>query len=99
MRAIAARSPFSPAEMGASRGKLQVAMVSLSPGAGVREEVLSMASVQDRLAFGERELYWLPSGGVSQSELDLRRIEKLLGSWTMRTKATVEQLCARCIGD
>ena len=33
----------------------------------------------DRLAFGDRELYWLPSGGIRDSELGMKGIEKLVG--------------------
>ena len=56
---------------------------------------LAVATDTDRLAFGERELYWLPSGGTRDSGLNFKAIEKLLGSTTMRTKGTVEQMAAK----
>jgi uncharacterized protein (DUF1697 family) len=95
IRAIAARQPFAPAHMEASGGKLQVAMLSVRPSAQARKSVLALATDSDRLAFGERELYWLPSGGMLESALDLKSIETLLGTQTRRTKNTVEQLCSR----
>jgi hypothetical protein len=57
--------------------------------------VLALATEDDRLAFGERELYWLPKGGTQESALDLKTIDKLLGASTMRTKGTVEQMTAK----
>lgn len=54
-----------------------------------------MTSNEDRLAFGDRELYWLPSGGILDSELDFKVIGKLLGVMTTRTKNTVEQVAAK----
>ena len=42
-----------------------------------------------------RELYWLPSGRMLETTLDLKAIERLLGPLTMRTKNTVEQIAAK----
>jgi uncharacterized protein (DUF1697 family) len=95
VRAIAALDPFPPELIEASNGKLQVDMLEGTPSASVREEVLAHASDQDRLAFGERELYWLPSGGYLESELDLKAIEKLVGRTTRRTMGTVEQIASK----
>jgi uncharacterized protein (DUF1697 family) len=95
VRKIATHQPFEESLIGASKGKLQVMMLSAQPSAGRRKEVLALASDEDRLAFGERELYWLPSGGMLDSELDLKLIGKLLGSTTTRTKNTVEQLATK----
>jgi uncharacterized protein (DUF1697 family) len=95
VRKIAVHQPFEESLVEASKGKLQVAMLSARPAAGTRKQVLTLASDEDRLAFGDRELYWLPSGGMLDSELDLKAIGKLLGLTTTRTKNTVEQLAAK----
>jgi uncharacterized protein (DUF1697 family) len=95
VRAIAAHQPFDKSLIEASQGKLQVTMLSERPPGRVRKEVLAMASDEDRLAFGDRELYWLPSGGILDSALDFKVIGKLLGPMTTRTKNTVEQLAAK----
>jgi hypothetical protein len=80
----------------ASQGKLQVAMLSAQPSPQARQEVLALASDEDRLAFGDRELYWLPSGGILDSVLDFNKgVAKLLGPVTTRTKNTVEQVAAK----
>jgi uncharacterized protein (DUF1697 family) len=95
IRALAAQEPFPPELVESSNGKLQVVLLSSKPTAKVRKEVLALATDEDRLAIGDRELYWLPSGGTRDATLDFRAIEKLLGPSTMRTKGTIEQLAAK----
>jgi uncharacterized protein (DUF1697 family) len=96
VRKIAAHRPFARSLVESSQGKLQVAMFSAKPTAPARKEVLAMASEEDRLAFGDRELYWLPSGGILDSVLDFNKaIRKLLGPMTTRTKNTVEQITTK----
>lgn len=92
VRAIAAAEPFEREQMEASSGKLQVALLGAKPSAADRKAVLALESDADRLAFGEREMYWLPIGGMSDSELDLKEIERRLGAMTVRTKNTIEQI-------
>jgi uncharacterized protein (DUF1697 family) len=95
VRAMAAMRPFADERLRACGGKLQVALLSVPPSPSAREAVLALASESDGLAFGERELYWLPNGGILDSALDLKAIGKLLGAMTMRTKNTIEQLAGR----
>jgi uncharacterized protein (DUF1697 family) len=95
LKAIAAHEPFPSKRVEASKGKLQVSLLDKKPAAATRKKVLALATEQDPLAFGERELYWLPSGGTMESELDRKAIDKLLGPTTMRTKGTVELLAAK----
>ena len=94
---IAAHRPFEPSQLEASKGKLQVALLLEKPGATARRRALSLATDEDRLALSGRELYWLPSGGISESDLDLAALGALLGPTTIRTKGTVEQLVAKFI--
>jgi uncharacterized protein (DUF1697 family) len=92
---IAKQRPFPRKSLDRSEGKLQVALLAAPVPARLRKDVLALETGEDRLAFGDRELYWLPAGGTRASVLDLRSIEKLVGQWTMRTKATVEELSAK----
>ena len=92
---IAAHQPFAKPLIEASKGKLQVMMLTSRLAAGARKQVLGLASDEDRLAFSEREMYWLPSGGILDSELDFKVVGKLLGSATTRTKNTIEQLATK----
>jgi uncharacterized protein (DUF1697 family) len=95
VKAIAAHDPFPAQLVKASAGKLQVLLLAGKPAAQTRGSVLALATGKDRLAILERELYWLPSGGISDSALDLKAIEALLGKTTTRTKGTVDQIAAK----
>ncbi len=97
--AIAAREPFTASHLAASTGKPQVALLDAAPPAAVRRQVLSFSSEQDRLAIEGRELYWLPRGGISGSELDWKAIGAAgLGPTTVRTKVTIDQFAAKHFG-
>jgi uncharacterized protein (DUF1697 family) len=95
VRSVAAKRPFASKVVTASKGKLQVVFLPQKPAAGARKEVLALASDEDRLAFGERELYWLPSAGIRDAALDLKTVDKLIGPTTMRTMGTVEQVATK----
>jgi uncharacterized protein (DUF1697 family) len=95
MRAIAAHEPFSAAELAASKGRVQVALLADRPSAAVRERALALATEDDRLALAGAELYWLPRGRMSDSTLDLDALGRMLGPFTIRTKGTVDQIAAR----
>jgi uncharacterized protein (DUF1697 family) len=98
VRAIAAARPFDPERVLGSAGKLQVSLLGASPPRALREQVLALAGEEDLLAFGERELYWLPSGGLLESALQLELIDGLLGPSTRRTKGTIELIAAKHCG-
>jgi uncharacterized protein (DUF1697 family) len=95
LRGVARVAPFDAGLVRASKGKPQVAFLPAAPVAAARKRALALATDDDRLAVKGRELFWLPSGGISESELDLKAIESLLGPWTMRTKGTVDQIVAK----
>ena len=93
--AVAARRPFEAKAVERSKGKLQISFLRKKPSAAAKKKVLALASEEDLLAIEERELYWLPSGGLLESGLDLKAIEKLLGPDTRRTMGTVEQIAVK----
>jgi uncharacterized protein (DUF1697 family) len=92
---ISAREPFAADLVEDSAGKLQVALLTKKPSAAAKRKALAQASDADRLAIEGRELYWLPSGGISESELDWKAIESALGPTTVRTKGTIDQIAAK----
>jgi|SRR6476646_1140930 len=98
LAAIAAMKPFPAARLKKSKGKLQVSLLKKKPSAAARKKVLALATAEDLLAIEGRELYWLPSGGLLESALDLKAIEKLLGADTRRTMGTIEQIAAKHCG-
>jgi uncharacterized protein (DUF1697 family) len=93
--AIAAHEPFPAQAIAASKGKLQVTMLLKAPTAAARRAVLALTTDQDRLALEGSELFWLPSGGTLESELDQKGVVKALGPGTQRTMGTVEQIAAK----
>jgi uncharacterized protein (DUF1697 family) len=95
LRAVAAQGPFDARALKASKGKLQVSFLKEKPKAAARKQALALASDDDRLAIKGRELYWLPKGGLSDSELDLKELATALGQNTVRTMGTVEQIAAK----
>src|SRR3954453_5531702 len=76
---IVAAEPFKAKDVERSKGKLQVALFERKPTAAVRKKVLALATDADRLAFGKRELFWLPSGGYMEGEVDPRDAARLVG--------------------
>lgn len=92
---IAAREPFDPKIVARSKGKLQVSLLAKKPSATAKKKVLALATDDDLLAIEGRELYWLPSGGTIDSELDLKAVESILGLDTRRTMGTIEQIAAK----
>lgn len=93
--AIAAQEPFDPKLVARSKGKLQVSLLMKKPGTAATKKVLALSSDEDLLAIEGSELYWLPRGGLLESELDLKVIEALLGTDTRRTMGTIEQIAAK----
>lgn len=93
--AIAAHEPFDVRALTASAGKLQIALLTKRPTAGARERALVLSTEADHLAVEGRELYWLPQGRMSDSELDLKALAKILGPMTIRTEGTIEQIAAK----
>jgi uncharacterized protein (DUF1697 family) len=99
LRAITAKEPFDRRLVAASKGKLQVAFLAAKPSRKVAGEARRLSTDDDRLAVEDRELYWLPGGGISESDLDLKRLESMLGPWTMRTKGTVDRIAAKHLAE
>ena len=93
--AISAREPFEPRAVAKSKGKLQVSFLAKKPTAAAKKKALTQATDEDLLAIEGRELYWLPSGGISESDLDLKAVDAALGPGTIRTMGTIEQIAAK----
>jgi len=93
--AIAGQQPFAAKQVESSKGKLQVSLLKKKPSAAAKKKVLALASDEDLLAMEGRELYWLPSGGLLESSLDLKAIEALVGADTRRTMGTIEQIASK----
>ena len=87
MRALAELDPIPRRD----EQKLHVLFLLRKPN----PTVLAFATDSDPLALGAKELFWGPQGRMTDSELDLQAIEKLIGPTTMRTKGTVDEIARR----
>jgi len=95
LAAVVAQEPFDQKAVAKSKGKLQVSFLKKKPTAAAKKKALALATDEELLAIEGRELYWLPSGGISESDLDLKAIDAALGAGTIRTMGTIEQIAAK----
>jgi uncharacterized protein (DUF1697 family) len=93
--AIAAREPFDAKAIKASKGKPQVVLLGRKPSAKAKKEVLDLAPEGDLMAIEGRELHWLPTVGLSETDLDTKALDGVLGKGTTRTAGTIEQIAAK----
>lgn len=96
LRAIAKATPFAARKGRPREGKLQVALLKTAPSTEAAQGLRAFESVDDWLAIIGQELYWWPSGGISESEIDWKGIDTLLGAMTIRTHRTMERLVTKC---
>jgi uncharacterized protein (DUF1697 family) len=93
--AIVARQPFDTKAIAASKGKPQVDLLAKKPSAMAAKEALALAGEDDLMVIEGRELHWLPSVGLSETEIDMKALDGALGKGTMRTAGTIEQIAAK----
>ncbi len=92
---IAKYQPFPPPQTKGFTGKCQVAMLVGAPAPDVAKAVLELQTSDDLLAVHNKELYWMPRGGLLESVMDMKSIGRLLGTMTNRTQRTLERIAAR----
>lgn len=96
--AIAAREPFPAKAIAASKGKPQVVLLGRKPSAKAKTDVAALAPAGDLMVLEGRELHWLPTVGLSETELDTKALDAALGKGTTRTAGTIEQIAAKYCG-
>lgn len=96
--AIAAREPFDAAAIEASKGKPQVVLLGRRPTAKQKAAVEKLCPEGDLMVIEDRELHWLPSVGLSETEVDTKALDKALGKGTTRTAGTIAQIAAKYCG-
>jgi uncharacterized protein (DUF1697 family) len=99
--AIAAREPFDAKAIeraAANRGKPQVVLLARKPSAKGRKALADVTPAGDLMVLEGRELHWLPSVGLSETELDTKTLDAALGKGTTRTAGTIEQIAAKYCG-
>ena len=96
--AIAAREPFAAKAITASKGKPQVVLLGRKPSAKAKKAVMNLAPKGDLMVLEGRELHWLPTVGLSETELDTKALDAAVGKGTTRTAGTIEQIAAKYCG-
>jgi uncharacterized protein (DUF1697 family) len=95
VRSIAARSPFTEAQLAGSRSRPQVIFLRREPPTTVLDDVVTLIPAGDVLSPAGRELLWLPATGVGDTALDFRRLDQLTGGTTVRTLGTVQRIARK----
>jgi uncharacterized protein (DUF1697 family) len=93
--AIAARDPFDANAIEASKGKPQVVILGRKPSAKAKKALEEIAPDGDLMVVEGRELHWLPTVGLSETELDTKALDAAVGKGTTRTAGTVEAIAAK----
>jgi uncharacterized protein (DUF1697 family) len=93
--AIAARDPFEAKAIKASKGKPQVVLLGRKPSAKAKKALEEIAPDGDLMVVEGRELHWLPTVGLSETELDTKALDAALGKGTTRTAGTIEAIAAK----
>jgi uncharacterized protein (DUF1697 family) len=93
--AIAARDPFDAAAIKRSKGKPQVVLLGRKPSAKAQKTLEKITPDGDLMAVEGRELHWLPTVGLSETDLDTKALDAALGKGTTRTAGTIEAIAAK----
>lgn len=95
VRDLAASTPFGDEQLAAGAGKRQVILLRSVPSGPTIEEIMTLVPEGDVLIPAGRDLHWLPAGGMSDSDMDMRRLDRITGGTTIRTHGTLQRLSAR----
>jgi len=95
VRAIADHQAFTAEEQAQSTGKPQVCLLQSEASPEGAAAVAELSTDLDRLVLWGQTLFWLPNGGISQSELNMKELTKAVGPMTIRTLNTMVRLTAK----
>jgi uncharacterized protein (DUF1697 family) len=96
--AIAARDPFDAKAIKASKGKPQVVLLGRKPSAKAKKALETITPDGDLMAVEGRELHWLPTVGLSETDLDTKALDAAVGKGTTRTAGTIAAIAAKYCG-
>ena len=92
MRTIVEAGPFSTGDLAGTEGRVQVSLLQCAPDEASIAAVLDLVPPEDRVVFAGKEWFWLPKKGISDSELPVGVIEKIVGPMTIRTLGTLSRM-------
>lgn len=89
LRTVVETDPFVGLE---GRGRHQVIFLRREPDSDVWAQFLALLGPDEAVRRMGREIHWSPSQGVSDSGLDVVKVERLLAPTTMRGMNTVREI-------
>ncbi|NND02097.1 MAG: DUF1697 domain-containing protein [Acidimicrobiia bacterium] len=89
---VSKKQPFTNEELAASERRIQISFMQAAPGKRAISDVLALVPPDERVVFSGREWFWLPLRGISDSQLPVAAIERLVGPMTVRTAGTVKRM-------
>ena len=73
-------------------------LLGRKPTARARKALADLRPQGDLMEIQGRELHWLPTVGLSETEVDTKALDAALGKGTTRTAGTIEQIAAKYFG-
>ena len=92
LRAIVETRPFTEEDLAGTKGRVQVSFLRSDADDASVAEAIALVPADDRVEFIQREWFWLPRNGISDSQLPVGSIEKVLGPMTIRTLGTISRM-------
>jgi uncharacterized protein (DUF1697 family) len=92
MRAIVDACPFTDDDIAKTEGRIQVSFLRGTPDDVMITDVLALVPPDDRIEFADHQWFWLPTNGVSDSQLPVSSVEDIVGPMTMRTLGTITRM-------
>jgi uncharacterized protein (DUF1697 family) len=87
--------PFPPDALTRTQGRTQITFLEATPTPAQVADALALVPADDSVVFVGRQWFWLPRAGIADSSLPVTRIERIVGTMTMRTVGTVERMLAK----
>lgn len=95
LRALLAADAFTPDELAATDGNVQVIFLRHPPGDDAVGRLAAITPPADRIVAVGADLLWLPVAGVGRSELPMAALTALVGENTMRGRSSVARIVER----
>lgn len=95
LRSLLAATPFTPEQLAATSGNVQVMFLTAKPTASQAGALAALSTPDDELVLIGREVHWLPRLGVGTSPLKQNLVVKAVGPTTIRGRNAVVRLTDR----
>lgn len=94
VNAIAAQTAFAE-KVDAQRGKPQVIFIKQAPTPEEAHQIEALSTNADWLEVDGAVIHWWPEGGLSDNSFNMKALEAITGTTTVRTRNTVNRLAKK----